>query len=150
MRFLGLGLHDALPDATTLWLYREALARAGAVEVLFAAFDAYLREHGLLAMGGQIVDATIVAAPRQRNSRDENAAIKRGETPDGWEQNPAKTSQKEVDACSTKKHGRNYYGYKEFQLPSASGRSRQGAQVRAIQNTASSVRRWSSVGRPFV
>ena len=36
----------------------------------------------------------------------------------------------------------------EFQLPSSSGRSRQGAPVRAIQNTASSVRRWSRGGRP--
>ncbi len=62
MRFLGLGLEDPVLDATTLWLYREALALAGAVEELFAAFDGYLREHGLLAMGGQIVDATIVAA----------------------------------------------------------------------------------------
>jgi transposase, IS5 family len=30
MRFLGLGLEDAVPDAKTLWLYREALAKAGA------------------------------------------------------------------------------------------------------------------------
>jgi IS5 family transposase len=112
MRFLGLGLEDAVPDATTLWLYREALAQAGAVEELFSAFDCYLREHGLLAMGGQIVDATIVAAPRQRNSRDENAQIKRGQTPPGWKQNSAKASQKDVDARWTKKHGRSYYGYK--------------------------------------
>ncbi len=27
MRFLGLGLEDAVPDAKTLWLYREALAK---------------------------------------------------------------------------------------------------------------------------
>lgn len=112
MRFLGLGLEDAVPDATTLWLYREALARAGAVEGLFAAFDLYLREHGFLAMGGQIIDATIVAAPRQRNSREENAAIKRGDTPSGWEPHSARTSQKDVDARWTKKHGRTYYGYK--------------------------------------
>jgi IS5 family transposase len=45
MRFLGLGVHDAGPDATTLWLYREALAHADAVEKLFAAFDGCLREH---------------------------------------------------------------------------------------------------------
>jgi IS5 family transposase len=112
IRFLGLGLEDAVPDATTLWLYREALAQAGAIEDLFAAFDGYLREHGFLAMGGQIVDATIVAAPRQRNSRDENAAIKNGETPQGWDAHPAKQRQKDVQARWTKKHGRTYYGYK--------------------------------------
>ena len=31
MRFLGLGLGDRVPDARTLWLYREALAQAGKV-----------------------------------------------------------------------------------------------------------------------
>jgi transposase, IS5 family len=62
MRFLGLGLEDRVPDATTLWLYREALAKAGMVEQLFADFDAYLRAQGYLAMGGQIIDASIVAA----------------------------------------------------------------------------------------
>jgi hypothetical protein len=28
MRFLGLGLEDIVPDATTVWLFREALAKA--------------------------------------------------------------------------------------------------------------------------
>ncbi len=112
MRFLGLGLEDAVPDATTLWLYREALAHAGAVEDLFAAFDGYLREHGVLAMGGQIIDATIVAAPRQRNSRDDNETIKQGATPEGWDAQPAKRRQKDTDARWTKKHGKSYFGYK--------------------------------------
>jgi IS5 family transposase len=78
MRFLGLGLEDTIPDATTLWLYREALAKAGAVEELFDAFDGYLSEQGYLAKGGQIIDATIVAAPKQRNRREENETIKQG------------------------------------------------------------------------
>ena len=96
MRFLSLGLEDAVPDATTLWLYREALTRAGAVEELFATFDGHLREHGFLAMGGQIVDATIVAAPRQRNGRSDNAIIKSGEVPEAWEAQPAKLRQMDV------------------------------------------------------
>ncbi len=112
MRFLGLGLEDRVPDATTLWLYREALARAGMVERLFDEFDAYLREQGYLAMGGQIIDASIVSAPKQRNSREENDAIKRGETPPGFAAKPAKHRQKDKDARWTKKHGRSYYGYK--------------------------------------
>src|SRR4028119_348490 len=60
MRFLGLGLADPVPDANTIWTFREALKRAGTVERLFAQFDATLRAAGFLAMGGQIVDATIV------------------------------------------------------------------------------------------
>ncbi len=112
MRFLGLGVEDAVPDATTLWLYREALARAGVIEVLFAEFDRYLRDRGFLAMGGQIIDATIVAAPKQRNSRGDNEAIKQGETPQGWDGQPAKRRQKDIDARWTKKHGKSHYGYK--------------------------------------
>jgi IS5 family transposase len=112
MRFLGLGLEDRVPDATTLWLYREALARAGLVEQLFADFDAYLRAQGYLAMGGQIIDASIVAAPKQRNSREENAQVKAGEVPESFASKPARNRQKDKDARWTKKHGRSYYGYK--------------------------------------
>jgi hypothetical protein len=53
---------------------------------LFDDFDGQLRQGGYLAMGGQIVDATIVPVPKNRNSREENAAIKAGETPQGWEE----------------------------------------------------------------
>ena len=112
MRFVGLGLEDAVPDAKTLWLYREALTKAGAVEALFNQFDAYLKERGYLAMGGQIIDATIVPAPRQRNSREDNAAVKEGKTPAQWEKKPAKNRQKDKDARWTKKHGQSHFGYK--------------------------------------
>ena len=112
MRFLGLGLEDAVPDATTVWLFREALAKAGLVEKLFDGFGRHLEAKGYIARGGQIVDATIVAAPKQRNSREENDAIKAGKTPEGWKQKPAKNAQKDKDARWTKKHGRSFYGYK--------------------------------------
>src|SRR5690606_21108983 len=42
MRVLGLGLSDRVPDAKTIWLFREHLARAGAVENLFARLDKHL------------------------------------------------------------------------------------------------------------
>ena len=54
----------------------------------------------------------VVAAPKQRNSREENARIKAGETPAGWEDKPAKRRQKDVEARWTKKHGKSHYGYK--------------------------------------
>src|ERR1700747_901814 len=64
MRFLGLGLADAVPDANTIWTFREALTRARlygkpAIEVLFARFEGALSAAGFLAKGGQIIDATI-------------------------------------------------------------------------------------------
>ncbi len=112
MRFLGLGIEDKVPDAKTVWLYREQLARAGVIETLFEDFDGYLEQQGYLAMGGQIIDASIVPVPKQRNSRDDNAKIKAGETPEGWENQPAKRCQKDTDARWTKKHGKSHYGYK--------------------------------------
>jgi IS5 family transposase len=111
-RFLRLGIEDRIPDGTTLWLFREKLAKAGLIEKLFDRFDQHLGAQGYIARGGQIVDASIVAVPRQRNTREENEAIKRGETPDDWEKKPAKNRQKDKDARWTKKHGKSFYGYK--------------------------------------
>jgi len=103
MRFLGLGLSEKVPDAKTIWLFREHLAQAGAVETLFAQFDRHLTRAGYLAMGGQIVDATIVAAPKQRNTDGEKAAIKEGKIPRAWQDKPAKLRQKDRDARWTVK-----------------------------------------------
>jgi len=44
------------------------------VEELFDLFDGFLKDKGYLAMGGQIIDATIVSAPKQHNSREEGVA----------------------------------------------------------------------------
>jgi transposase, IS5 family len=106
MRFLGLGLHDRVPDAKTVWLFRELLVRARAVERLFDRFDADLREHGYLAMSGQIVDASIVAAPKQRNTDAEKDALKVGHIPEDWADRPAKLAQKDRHARWTMKRGR--------------------------------------------
>jgi transposase, IS5 family len=111
-RFLGLRLEDTVPDATSLWLFRETLAKAGLIQKLFDQFEQHLAASGYIARGGQIVDATIVAVPKQRNDRDENATIKAGEVPKAWKNKPKKMAQKDRDARWTKKHGRSYYGYK--------------------------------------
>src|SRR5450631_1246180 len=103
MRFLGLSLAQSVPDANSIWNFREALTRATiedrpAIEVLFKRFDAALTKAGFLAMGGQIIDATIVAAPKQRNTEAEKREIKAGRIPEDWRRNPAKLRQKDRDA----------------------------------------------------
>src|SRR3974390_2473547 len=103
MRFLGLGLQDRAPDARTIWLFREKLTTAGVIKTLFERFDAALRASGYIAMSGQIVDASLVAAPRQRNTDDEKKAIKEGRIPDEWKDKPAKLRQKDRDARWTVK-----------------------------------------------
>jgi IS5 family transposase len=103
MRFLGLALSDRVPDARTIWLFREKLTKAGAIQALFDRFDAALRANGYIAMSGQIVDASLIAAPKQRNTDDEKKAIKEGRVPDGWKDKPAKLRQKDRDARWTVK-----------------------------------------------
>jgi len=108
MRFLGLGIADAVPDANTIWTFREALTRARiggrpAIEVLFQAYEAALTKAGFLAMSGQIIDASIVAASKQRNSDGEKRDIKAGRIPEAWQDNPAKLAQKDRDARWTVK-----------------------------------------------
>lgn len=110
MRFLGLSLGDRVPDAKTIWLFREQVTKAGVIKKLFRQFDQFLRNSGFEAKKGQIVDASIVSAPKQRNSREENKRIKKGEIPEDWDQ--AKLRQKDTDARWVRKMGKNHYGYK--------------------------------------
>jgi len=97
MRFLGLGIGDKVPDAKTIWLFRQLLNKARAIENLFALFDRHLDRAGYLAMGGQIVDATIVAAPKQRNTDAKKADIKVGKVPDAWKDKPARLRRRALD-----------------------------------------------------
>jgi IS5 family transposase len=110
MRFLDLSLGDRVPDAKTIWLFREQLQDAGLVIKLFKRFDQYLRQQGFTAKKGQIVDASLVSVPIQRNSREENKQIKEGVIPEDWSE--VKRRQKDVTArWSARKH-KHAYGYK--------------------------------------
>ena len=109
-RFLGIHLGDKVPDSTTVWRFNESLTESGVVESLFEKFDEYLRANGFEARKGQIVDASIVNAPKQRNSRDENRRIKEGNPPEDW--SAPKKRQKDVDARWAKKNGKTFFGYK--------------------------------------
>jgi IS5 family transposase len=71
-----------------------------------------LARQGYIARGGQILDASIAPVGCPHNTRDENAAVKKGEVPEDWADKPAKLAQKDVDARWTKKHGKSHYGAK--------------------------------------
>jgi IS5 family transposase len=104
MRFCGLTIADPVPDANTLWDFREALIAAGAFDRLFERLDKAIKDAGFIPMGGQIVDASLVAAPRQRNTQEEKDAIKAGKTANEiWPDQPAKAAQKDTDARWTVK-----------------------------------------------
>ncbi|GBQ37162.1 transposase [Komagataeibacter saccharivorans NRIC 0614] len=96
-------LSDRVPDAKTVWLFRERLTQVGAIDVLFNQFEMILRNAGYLPMSGQILDATLVAAPRQRNTTAEKADLRAGRIPEDWQNKPSKLSHKDRQARWTLK-----------------------------------------------
>jgi transposase, IS5 family len=114
MRFLGLGINDPVPDAKTIWLFRDTLTKLKLVEQLFKYLDNQLDKDGIIVHKGKLIDASIVEVPVQRNSREENEKIKGGDIPGEWKKknNNNKLKQKDTDARWTRKNNQNYFGYK--------------------------------------
>ena len=82
MRFLGLALGETVPDAKTIWNFKNELANAGIMGSLFSLFTRELETRGIVTHKGTIVDATFVDMPKQRNTREENKRVKNGEVPE--------------------------------------------------------------------
>jgi IS5 family transposase len=114
-RFLGLTLDDKVPDAKTIWAFKEQLKETGVDAELFALFTKMMEEQGVITRAGSLVDASFVDVPRQRNTRRENEIIKNGGIPEEWltDENKNMLEQKDTDARWTKKNGELHYGYKD-------------------------------------
>jgi hypothetical protein len=83
MRFLGLELQDAVPDAKTIWLFREQPPKAGAIDELFASFDVHLKASP--CWGKSLMRPSLRrrdnATPRTKSRRSRKAASpRRGRT----------------------------------------------------------------------
>ena len=111
--FLGLSEADGVPDQNTIREFREKLTQAELFDELFAAFHQRLADRGFITRKGQIIDASFVEVPRQRNRRAENAAIKDGKLPAGWAADAKRLAHKDIDARWTQKNDVNFYGYKD-------------------------------------
>jgi IS5 family transposase len=106
MRFLGFDLGGPTPDENTIRLFRNKLTETGALQRVMKAFDWQLQKKGYIPMSGQIVDASLVPAPKQRNTDAEKEAIKAGKTANEiWPNEPNKAAQKDTDARWTLKIG---------------------------------------------
>jgi IS5 family transposase len=117
MQFLGLQIEDDVPDENTIWNFKELLQEHNLTETLFSLFTQQLLKQGIVAREGSIVDASFVDVPKQRNSRKENADIKKGAIPLSFakedKQGKKRTlSQKDTDARWTTKNSERHYGYK--------------------------------------
>jgi len=113
-RFLGIQLCDTVPDAKTIWHFREELNNAKILDTVFYRFVEQLEQKGIITHSGSIVDATFVDVPRQRNTKNENKEIKEGKIPEEWEkkENRNKKAQKDVNARWATKNKERHYGYK--------------------------------------
>jgi IS5 family transposase len=108
-RFCGLADSASIPDRTTIWTFEKRIGEVGA-KTLFDGVERQLLKEGYIARGGQIIDATLVQAPKPHFTKGDKALIEQDAMPVDWK--PAKRRQKDLDATWTKKHGKSYHGYK--------------------------------------
>jgi IS5 family transposase len=94
-RFAGIPLAESVPDHSSIWRFREQLARHGLAEKLLAEVNRQLDARGLILRRGTLIDATILEAAVRPPAGD--AGEVSGHDPQaGW----------------TKKNGRSRFGYK--------------------------------------
>ena len=109
-RFIELADARDLPDARTLWHFKNQLAQTGSAADLFAAVQTQLNAAGLIAKGGQMIDATIVPSPRMHFTQQDKQSLAQGKAPQHWSNKQA--AHKDTDAHWTAKQGQWHHGYK--------------------------------------
>ena len=92
-RFLGLGLHDGVPDETTICRFRGRVAELRLTNKLLRELNRQLDDQGLLIKQGTLIDASLVEAHSRPPRKGE-------------------TAPKDPDAAWTVKRGQPIYGYK--------------------------------------
>jgi IS5 family transposase len=115
-QFLGLETSDKVPDEKTVLLFRERLTENSLIPQLFDLFIGFLSEKELILNEGKMIDASFTVVPKQRNSREENDKIKKGEEDGLWNDNKHKKSHKDIDARWKKKNNETFFGYKNQEL----------------------------------
>ena len=117
-QFLDLKIGDKIPDEKTIWYFKEQLSNKNLSEQLFESFTKQLMRNGIIAKEGSMIDASFVNVPRQRNSKDENADIKKDAVPLEFGRkdkngNRSKFCQKDIEARWMTKSNERHFGYKD-------------------------------------
>jgi IS5 family transposase len=94
-RFAGIPLAESVPDHSSIWRFREELARRGLAERLLAEVNRQLDAKGLVLRRGTLIDATIL-----------EAAVR----PPGGD--AGEVSPRDPQAGWTKENGKSRFGYK--------------------------------------
>ena len=109
-RFIGMEQRRDLPDARTIWAFKDLIAKEDGADVLFKIVGEQLAQAGLQATGGQLIDATIVEVPKPHLSKEDKQSLEAGKTPDHWSAKQA--AHIDTDAHWTAKRGQWFHGYK--------------------------------------
>ena len=119
--FVGLAMADDVPDAKTIWEFREILQKSGVLEDIWDRFMFELDRKGLVANKGRIIDAEIVESERRHLDKDERGRHEINKANEKADSEAEKVqviedsnrdSQVDLEAAWTTKHGKHYFGYK--------------------------------------
>ena len=120
MKFLGLGLEDAVPDNTVLSRFRTALTKQDAYEKLLEGINQQLEEKGILLKKGAIIDASITDSPRKPRGKKIYEIVEDRVEPvnEAVDSSATKSTEKvqqhvDTEAGWIKKSGEIRYGYKK-------------------------------------
>jgi IS5 family transposase len=94
-RFAGIPLAESVPDHSSIWRFREELARRGLAAKLLAEVNRQLDAKGLILRRGTLIDATILEAALRPPAGD-----------------AGEVSPRDPQAGWTKKNGKSRFGYK--------------------------------------
>lgn len=112
-RFLGLDIGDKVPDAKTIWSFRERLCKSGRERELFDLYNMQLEQAGVITKRGSIVDATFIERPRQRKSKGEPNIEPEEISGNDSTGNTHRIRQIDQDAKFAMKNGKSHYGFKD-------------------------------------
>lgn len=107
--FLGLSLTDRVPDHSTLWRFREQLAKSGLAERAFALITGQIERSGFVLKRGTLIDASLV---RSAVNPPAPPDIPPPPDADGRPASKLVKSPLDPDAAWTKKEGKYFFGYK--------------------------------------
>lgn len=102
--WLGINYPSDVPSHKTIWKYKEIFAQTEVLETVFSDYVNKLQAiNSKVGTEAVIADSSFVEAPKQRNTRQENALIKKGKGHTLWNDHPNKKRHKDIDASWTKK-----------------------------------------------
>jgi transposase, IS5 family len=108
-RFVGLSLSETVPDHSTLWRFRDQLAKQGLAERAFATITAQIERSGFVLKTGTLIDASLIRAAV--NAPPPPAGPQPADA-DGRPASKLVKSPHDPEAAWTRKEGRYVFGYK--------------------------------------